>query len=172
MSDSNFESRAKFIGLWLQRSEELFKASQAVWNSDVIIDSEKPDNDSATVHMLYRPATLLMGLCLEALLKGLLIQRDPALINGEKFPEELKTHSLENLFGLADLELTNEEQKGIKRWTEAILWDSKYAVPLTSENLKAWNGVRCDGDFYVFSELRNKVLALYENEPSLGRFLT
>lgn len=85
---------------------------------------------------LYRPAQLLMGLSLEVALKGLLVERDPALVSGGKI-DELKTHSLENLFRRADIPLAagEEELNFVRKLSDAVEWVAKYPIPANAEQL-------------------------------------
>ncbi len=78
-----------------------------------------------------------MGLCLEVALKGLVVQRNPALIGEQSLDKSLKTHSLEALFKLAGIDLadSDDELKLVRKLSEAVDWVSRYPIPLKAAYL-------------------------------------
>lgn len=113
---------------------------------------------------LYRPAQLLMGLCLEVALKGLLVKRDPTLVSGGRI-KELKTHSLQKLFQLAEIPLEDgeEELNLVRKLSDAVEWVAKYPVPANASQLRQPKHksqstlIRNDRDFDRFEALWRRV---------------
>ena len=132
----NFDSRGNFVLLWRIRGTELREAARLVWQGGTI-QLQAEDGSSHDLQELYRPAQLLMGLCLEATLKGLLVERDPTLISGGKIARDLVTHSLEKLFQKASLPLVDPENELnlVRKLSDAVAWVAKYPVPLNAYQL-------------------------------------
>ena len=103
-----------------------------------------------------------MGLSLEVLLKGFIIKGDPSLIKDSEFPKKLKTHSLTDLFEMAEIKLDEIERSALIRWTENVVWVSKYAVPSKESELRTNALGRFDFDFEIFEKLRQKVFAHFD----------
>lgn len=84
-----------------------------------------------------RPYILLSGFALENALKGLIIAQEPVHVNNGILSNQLKTHSLISLVGLAKgLSLSDTEKDVCKIAQEAIPYWGRYPVPLRSESLK------------------------------------
>jgi hypothetical protein len=168
MKTEHLNDRGNLINLWKLRSRELYKAAETVWNSDVLDHSNGSNDDANKIHLQYRPASLLMGLSLEVLLKAFIISEKPLSL-GEKYPGNLEHHKLVNLSEFARLSLSDAETKVLNRLTAAIEWTSKYPVPRESD-LKVDSLVRNDRDLIVFKEIYSKILekfpSMLQNEQS------
>ena len=153
---------------WLNRSEEFFDAASVVWNTEKF-ETFYEGKVFCTIHPLYRPAMLLMGLCLEVSVKGLLVERDPSVIKNGQFLNFPTTHSLEVLFERAKIAIENDvERKLLKKLSESVIWMSKYPMPMSPQKLLAaehpngeiWG--RNEGDFDHFERLQKRVLEKFE----------
>lgn len=166
----HFDRRGRVVQIWRIRSAELREAARLVWQGGWIQPlgedgsiAEPPELYG--IQELYRPAQLLMGLCLEVALKGLLVERDQALINQGKLAKKLSTHSLENLFKAARIPLkdTEEELNLVRKLSDAVEWVSKYPIPLkachlTNPKHKSRGTLsRIDTDFEWFEELWKRI---------------
>lgn len=166
INEENFKHRGTSILIWQTRSKELYDAAKVVWNSKVTkITLENGDTDET--HELYRPATLLMGLSLESLIKGLLIQNDESLVEDGKLDNKLKTHTLTSLFENAGIEITEQDQIDfLKRLTANVVWISKYAIPtkVIAGDPQETVGLlaRYDSDFETFKRLYLLVESKYK----------
>ena len=165
INEKSFKDRGSFIELWKIRATELFEAAEAVWNTKVV--RTLLGNGQVEIHELYRPAVLLMGLSLESLIKGLLIQNDSSLLDNGKISEKIKTHDLVILFGLANIKITQtNEIEFLKRLTANVIWVAKYAIPTKvlktnpQDNNRLF--VRRDDDFETFKKLFAQVDSGYE----------
>lgn len=79
---------------------------------------------------LPQVAQMLFGLAVEVLLKGILISRNPELVQGDKLDPQLTgNHSLERLFELAAIDLSASEKELVDRLSESIRWAGRYPVP-------------------------------------------
>lgn len=106
-----------------------------------------------------------MGMSLEVLLKGLIIEQTPGLIVGEKLPKELNTHSLEKLFQKTNISIKDNEEElnFIRKLSDAIEWVAKYPIPIHANHLRQSKHksksvmTRNDYDFDRFCRLRNRI---------------
>lgn len=160
----HFDQRGSFILLWRIRAAELREAARLVWQGG-LTQLQADDGSSAELQELYRPAQLLMGLCLEVALKGLLVERDPTLVSGGKIAGDLKHHSLETLFRKANILLTDteEELNLVRKLSDAVEWVAKYPVPLNAAQLNSRKHesrgtlLRNDTDFARFEALWQRI---------------
>ena len=162
-----FKSRVEFIELWKLRSDELYKSASLVWFGGAK-NLGIHNGEEQLLFELYRPAMLLIGICLETLLKGLIIKKEKHDFQDGKFPNYLKTHSLEKLLNRVGIKpIDNDELNFIRKLSESIEWISKYPVPTLSAHLKSPKHraknvmVRNDKDYERFENLRKRILAEY-----------
>ena len=164
-----FDERGNFVGLWKLRSDELYDAATVVWNTQAKAFGQYPDGKIEQIIVGSRPALLLMGLCLETLLKGLLVGRDSQLIQGGKIDNRLLTHNLERLFADAKISLTDSREEDlVKRLSASVTWLSKYPIPTSAGGTDApspdWgtNLHWCDDDYDKFVVLRDRIQNEYK----------
>lgn len=162
-----FEDYGNFAGLWKHRSDDLFDAASIVWHTQGV--GVHKDGKVEPVLHYHRPAYLLMGLCLEGLLKGLLVARNPLLVGQGKLDGSLKTHDLAKLLSAAKILFKKEEEDLINRLTTSVVWMSKYPIPTAAGSPAStgqqWGeqfGYR-DDDFGRFMTLRDRVLEEYKS---------
>ncbi|MBO1223991.1 MAG: hypothetical protein JYX80_06150 [Candidatus Scalindua sediminis] len=166
-----YQSKGNSVYLWKFRSQELFDAAFLVWEGKVI-RTKLPNGEIDETHELYRPAQLLMGMSLEVLLKGLIVQKNPDLIDSDKLPKDLSTHSLEKLFEDASINLEDNEDElnFIRKLSDAVEWVAKYPIPLHANHLKQPKHrssslmIRNDLDFERFKKLRTKIESCFAEE--------
>ncbi len=166
--NKHFESRAGWVPLWRIRATELHDAARLVWCEGTT--TLHAGSSVELIRELYRPAQLLMGLCLEVALKALIVERDPTVVKGGKITG-LKTHSLERLFGKVNLSLMDgeEELNFVRKLSDAVEWVAKYPVPLNASQLKnprhqSENTLhRNDRDFARFEALWQRIDGEFEN---------
>ncbi len=160
----SFKNLGSTTPRWKIRADEMHEAAKLVWWGKTEVDPR--DNGPDYIHhYLHRPTQLLMGLCLEITLKGYLSENDPELLKNGSVNKKLRTHNLEKLFNLAeiDLENNNDELEFIQRLSDAVEWMSKYPIPLFSEQLfqpkhaGKRSFVTSDKDFERFEKLREKI---------------
>lgn len=72
---------------------------------------------------------MLAGFAIEALLKGVLIARDPTAVSDGGLPRWLLTHNLASLMKRANVPLTEDETELVQRLAEAVQWRGRYPVP-------------------------------------------
>lgn len=167
--NEHFEGRGKFISLWKIRSDELYQSASLVWDGGTKSIGIHNGQEHKLVE-LYRPACLLMGMCLEALLKGLIIQRRGFETTNGKLPDDLKTHSIERLCELASITLMDNEEElnFVRKLSESVEWISKYPVPTKAGHLKTPKHkaksdlIRNDRDFERFELLRSRILDAFD----------
>ena len=171
-ADRQFRVRVQSKALCRIRSDELHQAARVVWSAG-LLEFESSNGERDEFAILYRPAQLLMGLSLEALLKGLAISRNQTLVAGNSLPKVLKDHSLLRLFALASLEppRTEEGLRLLRQLSDAVEWVSKYPVPTTAKHLETTKHGDSDPlaqfhhTFPLYEEIRATIL---EHYPELG----
>ena len=167
-----YDKRGRVVLLWRLRAAELREAARLVWQGGMI-QLRAEDGTSHQHQELYRPTQLLMGLCLEVTLKGLLVERNPTLLDGGKLASELKTHSLETLFQEANIPLedTEDQLNFIRKLSDAVEWVAKYPVPLNAPQLRSpkhrskQTMIRNDKDFARFEALWQRIDTEFVGEP-------
>ncbi len=160
-----FDKRGNFVGLWKIRAKELYDSVQLLWRGSTK-RLEADDGSTTEIVELYRPAQLLMGLCLEVALKGLIVKHNPDLVSGGKIDKKMTTHSIEKLSALAciSIERSNEAEINlIRKLSDAVEWVSKYPIPLNASQLKSPKHgssktlIRRDDDIEIFEELWRRI---------------
>jgi len=83
----------------------------------------------------YQEASMLFGLAIENVLKGLWI-----IINGKKIKNDtkklemvLKSHDLLKISEEINLELNDEDEKIMQFFTEYVMWKGRYPIPLDAQ---------------------------------------
>lgn len=72
---------------------------------------------------------LLIGYCLEDMIKGILVYENPTLVSGGKLARSIKHHDLGDLARRIKIELSEEEKQLLDFLTPNIEWYSKYPIP-------------------------------------------
>lgn len=85
-------------------------------------------NDFST----FGQATMLIGFAIENYLKGLWIEQNNIFTDDliDKLPEQIKTHNLVSLAKSLNLELEDHEINALEFFTESVLWQGRYPIPL------------------------------------------
>jgi hypothetical protein len=76
---------------------------------------------------------LVLGYCIENLIKGLCIQKEGAFKNNGEF--RFKNHKLLDLLDKVDIHLSDEEIELTERLEQFIIWAGKYPGPLVYSDL-------------------------------------
>jgi hypothetical protein len=77
-------------------------------------------------------AMMLFGLCIENLVKSILVSKNRMLDEKGRLKE--KTHDLLKLFKKAEVNLDNDENYLVERLEQFIIWAGRYPIPLEAEN--------------------------------------
>ena len=126
---------------WWARSAYILRLSaQALWK---IYDSEMRRaelmGDEAIGHSFEieheAPAMMLMGMALEALLKGCLVAKNPSLVKSCEIDNKLKTHDLVRLFQDAGITLNQQERNFCTTLTDYVVWLGRYPIPVESSKV-------------------------------------
>jgi hypothetical protein len=97
-------------------------------------------------------AFMLAGLCLENLVKYILIKKDPSLVQSDRINRTVTTHDLRNLFTEAGIPLLSADEERVVDLAETcVVWAGKYPFPLKIKDRTgvAWH----DTDFELFERL-------------------
>ena len=75
----------------------------------------------------------MIGLAIENLLKGLWIEQNNVTgetLAGDKLPQEMRTHKLNDLVDKLKLNFSELENEVLVIFTELIEWKGRYPIPL------------------------------------------
>ncbi len=135
---------AKSRYVWLQTAESLFTASQILYReSDVAFNKlyeylEKAGSASldmfpeAHTHIVAR---MLVGMALENLIKGIILQRFPETIFQGVLDKKITNHDLKTLLlKLPEIIISEKETAILDELTQSILWRGRFPLPLRVEN--------------------------------------
>ncbi|MBN1392084.1 MAG: hypothetical protein JW947_04695 [Sedimentisphaerales bacterium] len=87
------------------------------------------------LYLLLPSFLLLSGLAIENALKGLLISKEPSIVESKiKWKVGLGGHDLGDLFKRSGFIPTSDEQEFLNALTQAILWTGRYPVPKEHAN--------------------------------------
>lgn len=132
---AQFFLRAYSWRLWVGSAYTLRLSAQALWK---IYDSEiqraREMGDKAVGQSFEieheTTAMMLMGMALEALLKGCLVAKNPSLVKSREIDKKLKTHDLVRLFWDAGIALNEQERRFCATLTTYIVWLGRYPIPV------------------------------------------
>lgn len=157
--EEGYNNRANLIMLWKSKAEDLAKSAIAL--------AEINEQKGYPVH--HRTPLLLMGMSLEVLIKGYLISKEENLITNGQLPNDMKTHSLLELFNKAEVSVNREYEEKIflQRLSEQVEWMGRYPVPTIGNILrntrhgskKSW--IQNVNDKAFFIDLYNRVKEKY-----------
>jgi len=127
-----FDCAVDSPGSWLFCALDLRTAADRIdWQRSPIRESER----SLGLCSVYR---MLMGMSMEALLKGILIAQGKQILDKGKLKNDFTTHDLSKLAHSADpsaLTFSPDEIKILQNLTPYILWAGKYPMPRLANDL-------------------------------------
>ena len=114
------------VGNWVGEADSLLVAAQAVW-AVFEAAAHGPEEGRTTARMRQsRVALLLLGLAIENIVKGFLIQKAPG-----KAP---RSHDLLALAGETGIQLAPQEAKTLSLLSEIVVWAGRYPTPAKIQN--------------------------------------
>jgi hypothetical protein len=103
----------------------------------------------------------LIGMCLENMIKGILIHQDPTLVKGSQLKGKIKTHNLKLLANsIAGCSFTDEEKQLFDFLTEHTIWISKYPIPANADDF-------FEGMVYQTEAVREVLLSVYNKQSRI-----
>jgi hypothetical protein len=127
---------------WLEYSEDLMEASEALWlhtgdGLSLEVTSQNGELRQPKQQMAHtRSYTLLAGFFLENVLKGIRIATDPSLVSAGALAKELTRHNLLTLTdSIAGISTSQDERQILQSCQEAIPYWGRYPIPLKHEDL-------------------------------------
>ena len=121
---------------------------------------------------LFGDYMLLSGYALECVLKGLLLARNPDLVQDEKkLDTSITTHNLPQLFNNCEIELSEQERQVTDVMTWHIEW-GKYPAPKDLKDMPSpveprQIGIKAKGGVFHESQVQNVVNGLYDRVCAL-----
>lgn len=124
---------------WLSYAEELGEAAESLWlRSDDFMTVDAELTKEGSINKLERRTghartyILLAGLALENCLKGIIISKDPTLVNKGQLDKSIKSHVLVTLAELCqNLILSVDDRMVLSICQDAIPYWGRYPIPLT-----------------------------------------
>lgn len=134
--------------------EECFRDQEKAYlksfeSIDIIIASEITHTPGVDF-----PYFLMIGYCLENMIKGLLIEQRPLLTSGRKLSQDITNHNLPVLSAKLKIDFTDEEKDLLIFLYRNIEWLAKYPIPKDS-----YNSIVATS--YILLEVRKLFKAIY-----------
>jgi hypothetical protein len=160
LRQGEFDCAVDSPGSWLFCALDLRTAADRIdWQRNPIREGER----SLGLYSVYR---MLMGMSMEALLKGILIAQGKQILDKGKLKNDFSTHDLSKLARSADpsaLTFSLDEFKILQNLTPYIVWAGKYPMP------KVANGLIVKGHSSTEMGLERKLWdRLYEHLTNIG----
>jgi hypothetical protein len=114
---------------------------------------------------------MLSGLCVECLAKGLILSRDPTLVETGKIPGSIRSHDLAKLVahaGMTDLDGKTDDL--LRRLTQAVRWHGRYPVSTDYEHKSGRIGMNIPEDYRLIEELQRQLINLAESQLPADAF--
>jgi hypothetical protein len=145
---------------WKIVADQFYRASELLF-----IQIEKDNSsDHATARIppqLDQIYFFLIGMCLENLIKGILIYQNPNLGNGSELKGKIKSHDLKTLaLDLKKIEILQDELELFDFLKEHIVWIGKYPIPTKATNFYEYM-------YYVTGKVREIFLLVYKKLSGL-----
>lgn len=128
----SFDCAVDSPGPWLFSALNLRTAADRI---DPDRNPIREDEPSLGLHWVYR---MLMGMSIEALLKGILVAQGEQILHRGKLRKGFTTHDLGNLAQKVDpsaLTFSSDERKILKNLEPYIVWAGKYPLPRVANDL-------------------------------------
>ena len=137
-----FEGFARSATRWLTAATELRMSADLVGDrfAEAVGNLLKGREPGQYLHV-GAAFLMLAGFAIEALLKGIVIARDPSTVSDGRFPKWLLNHDLARLMKRANVSLTEDEAQLVRRLAEAVQWRGRYPVPRHAGELPDSHGI-------------------------------
>ena len=130
--NDQFVLRAETPAIWA------LSARRLKWSGDLLFDAYAEDLEAMASGVsplelrnleVAGPATLLLGLATENILKAIAMQKDPQSVKNGKIRDWPSGHDLVRLSGMASVALNNERRDLLQRMGRFVEWAGRYPVP-------------------------------------------
>lgn len=132
-----YELVAKNHGFWADLARDFISVAEKSFKGyeNYLQDPETHIGEDYPHRRMY---LFLYGLAIENLIKGLLVKRNPVLVeNGVISKSKLKTHNLVALFKMAeDIKLSKSDVELLNVLADSVQWSGRYAIPLEHKDFK------------------------------------
>jgi len=175
---SKFSKRAG-LNNWKRIADTFYRASEVIFiqigkddeklnYNQEMADQKKPVNWDY-VPRLESLYCLQIGICIENMIKGLIIHNKPSLTQNGKLDRTLKTHNLKKLISfIPDYTLTEDETMLFEFLTIKVEWYSKYPIPLDAGDIVSSARYEAEGIRNIFLIIYNKLSRLMEATETLA----
>lgn len=144
----DYERRRSNPGAWFGTSASLRHAAMMLWRElkpalDLWVETAPPVNDDVALALRLRgPFAMLMGMAIENMLKGLIVQQTPRTESATRTVAQ--HHQLAQLASDAQFKIDTAERELLKRLTTFIYWAGRYPVPPTAAKAQDSRALRSD----------------------------
>lgn len=122
---------------WLRICNRGEQQSQMDPNSDEYARLMAEDVEDILEWRLIEVYFLLMGYSIENLLKGIVLSKQPGLLDKDKgkLSNTILTHNLVKLAKNCDINITLDERHLLEALTTSIVWEGKYPTPKEEDSM-------------------------------------
>jgi len=152
---------------WLESADVLRACAErigAAFVEDILTPHPPVERTTEDVPPLMFGPTfqMLAGYSIEALLKGILIIRQPIPATADKLPRWLTTHDLEGLLNRVSVTLDDPLLDFVHRAHVAVVWSGRYPAPKSAANMGFKLSSSADLDF--FRDIYERLAVLLQGE--------
>lgn len=142
-SGQTFEMVGSDPSSWLHQAQLLKTSADLLYeqlrttqhNRGELTPSQRSHELMAGMHSYM----MLTGFCLENLVKGILISRNPSLVNQQRIDPSLLSHEAISLLP-SDILLTDREKELLTRLQQYAIWSGRYPIPVRSHEFHQAQG--------------------------------
>ena len=148
---------------WKLIADQFYRSSEIIFaqlqNDETVCTDENHLSQSSSgeyIPQLDPVYFFLTGMCLENLLKGILIHQNPDLVKGSQLKGKIKSHDLKLLANdIVGCQFTDTEKQLFEFLTAHTVWISKYPIPTKADDFFEWM-------YYLTESVREAFLSVYK----------
>lgn len=167
---SDIDKRAHDPFYWLKQARELDRAAMLIWKS-IRNDIERMSQAESKVGSVFNLEEfpffnlggvfwLNAGFALENLLKGIIVQSDPASVSNGVISRQLKTHDLFKLATLASLKIDAIDAFFLWVGTQCTVWAGRY--PCSTKPGESAPPIFSEADVIAYRRLYERMERRYD----------
>jgi len=172
-------SRRASLNNWKRIADTFYRVSEVIFiqigkDDESLNHNQEMADQKRPVNWDYVPRLdslycLQIEICLENMLKGLIIHNNPSLTQRGRLDKSLITHNLKRLISLIpSYAVTEEESMLLEFLTIKIEWNSKYPIPLHAGDIASSARYNAEGIRNIFLIIYNKLSRMMEATGKLA----
>ena len=154
--NSNYDKFAKFHrqswqnytnpDCWMAKAETLYEAANAFREKYWPIQRKEKDAEAGCSDFQRGPVYMLLaGLAIETLIKGIMVGKNPNLVEPQKLSQELTHHNLLELYRAAGMRESNSRNNLLLRLQNYVEIFGRYPVTKTKKEMEKMSNTRFAG---------------------------